>query len=56
MYNNTIVDALLTIAGETLECVDSLAYHGSVISRDGSAQKGSVGFSGPGTSQIWSCT
>ena len=36
---NTILDAPLTVAGKTLECVNSFTYLGYVISRDGSAQK-----------------
>ena len=40
MFNNTTFDALLTIAGETIECVGSFTYLGSVKSRDGSTQKG----------------
>ena len=39
MCVNTTLDAPLTIAGETLECVDSFTYLGSVISKDESAQK-----------------
>ena len=39
MCINSNLDAPLTIAGETLECVDSFTYLGSVISRDGIAQK-----------------
>ena len=39
MVINTTLDAALTIAGETLECVDSFTYIGSVISKDGNAQK-----------------
>ena len=39
MRINTILDAPLTIAGETLECVVSFTYLGSVINMDGSAQK-----------------
>ena len=35
----TTLDAPLTVAGETLKCVDSVTYLGSVISSDGSAQK-----------------
>ena len=36
---NTAIDLALTIAGDTLECVDSFTYFGSVIIGDGSAQK-----------------
>ena len=39
MCINTTLEALLTIAGEMLECVDSFTYFGSVISKDESAQK-----------------
>ena len=39
MSNNTTLDAPLTVTGETLECVDSLTYLGSVISRDWNVQK-----------------
>ena len=39
MCINTALDSLLTIADETLECVDSFTEFGSVISKDGSAQK-----------------
>ena len=38
MCINTSSDAPLTVAGETLECVDSFTHLKSVISRDGSAQ------------------
>ena len=36
---NTTLDTPLTVSGETLKCVDSFTYLGSVISKDGSAQK-----------------
>ena len=36
MCTNTTLDAPLTIAGKTLECVDSFTYLESVISKDGS--------------------
>ena len=36
---NTTLDAPLMIACETLECVASFTYLGSVISNDGSSQK-----------------
>ena len=39
MCINTTLDTPLTIADETLECVYSFTYLGSVISTDGSAQK-----------------
>ena len=35
MFINTTFDAPLTIAGETLECVDSFSYLGSGISKNG---------------------
>ena len=35
---NTSLDAPLTTAGETLECVDSLTYLGSLISKDGTSK------------------
>ena len=38
MRINTTLDAHLTVAGETLECVDSFTYLGSVMSKDGSTQ------------------
>ena len=38
--SDVYLDAPITILGETLECVDSFTYIGSVISTDGSAQKG----------------
>ena len=39
MCINTTLDAPLTITGEMLECEDSFTYLGSLISKDGSAQK-----------------
>ena len=39
MCINTTLDVPLTVAGETLERVDSFTYLCSVISMDGSAQK-----------------
>ena len=39
MCINTTLDASLTVAGKTLECVDSFTYLEGVISKDGSAQK-----------------
>ena len=39
MCINATLDAPLTVAGETLECVDSFTYLGSGISKDGGAQK-----------------
>ena len=39
MCINTTLDAPLTVAGETLEYLDSFTYLGSVIIKDGSAQK-----------------
>ena len=39
---NTTLDAPLTVSGETLECVESFTYRGSVISSDGSAQKDKI--------------
>ena len=37
MCINTTMDTPVMAAGETMECVDSLTYLGSVISRDESA-------------------
>ena len=39
MFINTTLNAPLTVAGETLEYVDSFKYLGNVIRKDWSAQK-----------------